>query len=285
MIHHKYLQINIVEHCTLRCRGCVTYSEYSPPIFYSVDNFKKDIFRLTKVLKTDVLFFLGGEALLHPDIVKFLTIAKESKIAKEIKVLTNGQLLRKQSDQFFAFVDTIEVSVYPSTIIDYDKVFALLEEKSKVHNFKIERTEWPNFIEGIDIPYRQTPEETQQVFNRCGAHLITSKCHGILNGYYYKCYKPYRQARLMKDNNIEIIDDFISEDGLYLHDDNLEERLNEYLTLQKPLKTCYYCKGWDKRDINVIHDPAYTLDWKPHEQLPRKRPEGYPFNMAIKREI
>ncbi len=59
--------------------------------------------------------FLGGEPLLNKDICSFMRAARESGVFRNIRVITNGLLLSKMSEEFWQLADIVRISVYPAT--------------------------------------------------------------------------------------------------------------------------------------------------------------------------
>lgn len=275
MIHRNRLEYLATDHCQLRCRNCATYSEYAPVRFASPDSFKKDIDALAKVMKVDLFRFIGGEPLLHKNIVDLIKIAKESGIASSVAICTNGQLIKRQSKEFFSLIDEIYISEYPGTTIDYRDILEFLEcDKDKIelplHTFEhiwktsqgIRITRMPlNEFNVVFLPYKRTEAETQDTYNKCPVAKEWG-CHIIRDGYYYKCGKPTIQKRYNIEHNMEVEFDYELVDGIPLHEENLEERINTYLQDKSPLKSCYSCT-------------ALIEEKFPHSQMPMKRPADY----------
>jgi organic radical activating enzyme len=275
MIHRNRLEFFVTDHCQLRCRNCATLSEYSPVKFASLDSFQKDIDALAKVMKVELFRFIGGEPLLHKNIVDFIKIVRESGIASTIAVVTNGQFIERQPKELFSVVDEIHISAYPGTTFDYKNILKFLECDRDVidlpngiwfHTWKTSQgttviyTPFDEF--GVFfLPYKRTEAETQDTYNKCPVAYEWG-CHVIRDGYYYKCVKPFLQKRYNIEHNLEVEFDYEVVDGIPLHEENLEERMNTYLQSKTPLKSCYSCT-------------ALLGEKLPHIQMPMKRPAGY----------
>ena len=80
--------------------------------FADPQTLRRDLQTLSKFYYTDMVRLLG-EPLLHPNILEIIAIAKESKIADEVRLCTNGLLLWKMPDEFWQGLNRVEVSVYP----------------------------------------------------------------------------------------------------------------------------------------------------------------------------
>lgn len=47
-IYLPYVETHLVDHCNLNCRGCTHFCPVSPEIFIDVEDFKKNMFELSK---------------------------------------------------------------------------------------------------------------------------------------------------------------------------------------------------------------------------------------------
>jgi len=278
MLHRNYLAYNVIDHCTFRCKNCTTYSEYAKPKFSQISSYENDVKKISEVLRVNKFELYGGEPLLHPQLVDYILIAKKHNLSKTVSVVTNGQLLPKQSDEFYSVVDNIVVSFYSKSHVDYDPIFDMLFDKKEKYGFSLDIKEQTLFTK-YHLLYKQDDEATKYAFKKCWAkdRFNEDGCHTLSEGYYYKCSKPISQERFLKDAKMEIEHDFLKEDGVYLHDDNLEERLSAYIGSNEPLKSCSYCTGFEPPKI-VSTNPVPTLqqEWVEWEMLPKKKPQGYP---------
>ena len=113
-VHTKRLEINVVHHCNLSCLGCSHLSPRLPKYFLSPDRLSHDLSILSKYCRPEFISLLGGEPLLHPDLIEIINVVRSSGISDRIRVVTNGRLLHKMPDQFWKDVDEVHVSLYPS---------------------------------------------------------------------------------------------------------------------------------------------------------------------------
>ena len=121
------IDIGIVSHCNLNCKGCNHFSPIIPEEFITLEEFARDIRRLAEILSTKIrkIGLLGGEPLLHPQIADLVRLSREAFPHPEIEIMTNGLLLGKQSEEFWASCRecgvSIEITKYPIDF-DYKKV-------------------------------------------------------------------------------------------------------------------------------------------------------------------
>lgn len=133
------IEINLVSHCNLNCAGCTHYSPIAPNSFLSIEDFKTTMGYLKKIRKAYSVFrLLGGEPLMHPDILEILKIAGEELKGKRVELYTNGILLAVEKQRGFVeslaeicrkYEINIYITEYPVNV-DYDKLFDTLKNYS-----------------------------------------------------------------------------------------------------------------------------------------------------------
>lgn len=239
-IHSNYLEFNIVEHCNNRCEGCSHFSPYIKNRFADIDIFKQDITALSEVFHVEVFRFVGGEPLLHPGLLDFIKVVRESGIADHISICTNGLILHKMGEEFFKAIDRLAISRYPNEPPTEERV-AQIVEKCTFYNVEclIDTTDYFS-VKFVEYPIKDAGLR-HKIFNTCiVAHRWN--CHTIHNGYYYLCTPPtiskdYLNAKGMNSPG------FAEIDGINLHQPSLFQRLGEYLTRKEPLESCKFCIG------------------------------------------
>lgn len=130
-------EINLVDHCNLNCKCCNHFSPIATPFFLKLEDFERDMSRIAYLTAGNVgrIWLIGGEPLLHPDIIAFLYSARKFFPDTHITLDTNGTLLLRQKEEFWkALRDTkIELTLtkYPIAV-DY----ALIDKKMQEENVK-----------------------------------------------------------------------------------------------------------------------------------------------------
>lgn len=136
---HLRFNIDIVSHCNLNCKGCGHFSPLSKGSFISIDSFKRDCIRLSKLSGGFVerIDIMGGEPLLHPDINELLCICRDF-FSGEINLCTNGILLASMPDEFYSVCASndinIAVTIYPIRID-----WITINNKASAHNVTIKK--------------------------------------------------------------------------------------------------------------------------------------------------
>jgi hypothetical protein len=209
------------------------------PELSAFDSFKADVDALAEVMIVGELRFLGGEPLLHPDLLQFLRYADGSPLSRKVTLVTNGVLLPKAPPEMWSLLDTVTVSRYPG--VAFRMPPDELDSLGKVHGTKIDFRDKPKFQKFMLNSVNKDAELVQRIFNCCKvAHVW--KCHTIHDGWYYKCPVPmYVEERLAKVG-AALRSKHI--DGVRIRGNaNLQTDLLAYLDSRVPLAACHGCLG------------------------------------------
>jgi hypothetical protein len=112
---------------------CANYSPIAEEWFCNIDTFKNDFKQIAMLSNNQLeeVFFHGGEPLLHPNVTKFLDVAREYFPETKIAILTNGVLLLKQPRDFWLNCkkNNVELKItrYPITL-DLEKIRQIAQE-------------------------------------------------------------------------------------------------------------------------------------------------------------
>lgn len=166
-----YLEIKIVEHCNLKCKGCSALSNINSPEFMSVDTFEADMKRLRQLFSSikDLKLF-GGEPLLHPELESFLIVARKYFPDANIIVHSNGLLIPKMKSSLFLLMHKknikLEFTQYPPTGLIKRQIIKILEKN------------------GVAYKFRDALYEFQKIINIKGdydAEEVYKTCEGCIN--------------------------------------------------------------------------------------------------------
>lgn len=118
--------IQIVDHCNLNCKGCLHFChEGQEPYFYTPERYERDLQRLTSLVTLGGIRIYGGEPLLHTELSRIITISHNIVPDAELRLFTNGLLLRSMPETLTVVLREHNVkviwSVYP--VFD-DEAFA-----------------------------------------------------------------------------------------------------------------------------------------------------------------
>lgn len=238
-VRRRSVEYNLTEHCNLRCRGCGHASPLLPEKFASLAEFRTDLEALAEVFHSEELRIVGGEPLLHPQLLDFLREARRIGVADRIVLYTNGVLLHQGPVELWRSIDELYLSIYPGVRrrLDESECARLCRENGvKLTIYK------PADFEQMTVNNRiEDGRLVQAIFDNCKQRAETS-CHTVYDGRFYKCpVAAFTQARLAR-SGIEFEEQ--ASDWVDVHDAaGLEGRLATYLTSTDPLTACSYCLG------------------------------------------
>ncbi len=114
--------VELTNHCNLRCAKCPTYDAKRGRGFMSEATFDKILSDISKSsIPTRVGLNGAGEALLHPDFLRYARKAKQSHNVEELSFITNGlgltpemsrELLESGLDHLKVSLDTNDAAVF-----------------------------------------------------------------------------------------------------------------------------------------------------------------------------
>ena len=249
--HLDYFCIQLVGECNLKCRGCDHFSPLAVGEYLSLNEFEKDFKRLAELTETKVkrIGLMGGEPLLHPELIKFFPVSRKYFPDSDIQLVTNGILLSSQKEDFWLSVKkyaiTIMLTKYPININE-ERILTLVRKYnvrfSYYNNPKEEKTSYK-------IPL--DPEGKQDAginFKNC---FHSNKLCLLKDGKIYPCTVAPNVYRFNNTFNYNLPVD----DGIDIFKLSTEKELLENLT--KPLKMCRYCD---------IRNREYNLKWARSEK-------------------
>ena len=245
------LEINLADHCNLPCQGCDHYSQLSDESFLNYDSYKRDIERLGELYsnKIGIITLLGGEPLLHENIIDFMKITR--KVFPEAKcfILTNGLLLLQlenalQGNIWQACKDYkfgINVTVYP---IKLD--FAGIAQKAKQYDVPL-RMSSDIHAEELTTNTKISDKHTfdlsgnQPLWQSIGC-IYFNKWTVLKDGKLYMCPISAHIPIFNKffDQSLELLDD----DSIDIYSADKWEAFSEFNA--KPVSFCRFCdlKNW-----------------------------------------
>ena len=233
-VQTRSLEAHIVDHCNLTCAECCSLSPLLPAWYASPESIANDLRKAARVLKPGVFKLVGGEPLLHPQLVDVIHCVRDTGITPVISVTTNGLKLGDMPDAFWQAVDALTISRYPRPGLAANLIAHI---EAQAEHFAV-RLNW-KVQDSFSTMNREPPStdvaEAQRIYHDC---WIRERCHMIRDGMFYTCTRPAHFHTLYKGEP-----DFRS-DGLPLSDnDGMLEALLTYLQRETPLKACLHCHG------------------------------------------
>lgn len=254
------LEYNLVDHCNYACEDCSHLSPWLRPRKAGLESFRADLAALARVYHVRRLRFVGGEPFLHPELLGFVRAARESGVADQIQICTNGSLVDRVDEAVFGEIDLLSVSWYPDARLDEEKVariralcrrYGTRLRLERIDRFRAMRLDHPN----------PDPALVQEVYDTCQiAHAWY--CQTFADGVFYLCSRPlytnaYLDRKGLEAPNLRALD------GVPLHTPDLQARLLASLGTRAPLASCAWCLGtvgryqpWRSLDAAGRADPS-----------------------------
>jgi len=242
----------ITDHCNLACYSCSTASPIAKKRFYDLNQYCKELTQLVKLFGNElgILYISGGEPLLHPHLLEFINFAREVTFSQtEVRLITNGLLLSKMSDDYYrGFADagvTVCWTKYPVNYPNLDSVYDRLKRFGVKYAFSDDTMDAPKQSAWMGIAEQPTQKPWDYLF--CQMHNTCLVCK---DSKIYHC--PVRMAA---DN---IYSGFMVEtpvrdgDELDIFSVKRAEEILEFLSKRPAL--CDYCPLRDRRIIG---------EWRP----------------------
>ena len=253
----NYFCLHMVDHCNLNCKGCDNLAPLAQPYFENLEVFEKDFKRLSELSQgnIDSIGLMGGEPLLHPDLIKFFPIAREYFPKSNIQLITNGILLLKQNEEFWRAAAESKIEIittkYPINI-DHD----LIKRTAKSHRVKFKYySSTGTILKTISfLPFNiEGTSNEYDSFTKCH-HANT--CVFLRNGRMFPCSIAPNIHHFNKYFNQNLL--LSEKDSIDIHAAASMNELLEFFA--KPIPSCKYCSvnkrrfrlpwGTSQRNIN-----------------------------------
>ena len=250
VINPEGLEVNVTFHCNMRCTSC----SHLAPLYrkQNIDpaRLRADLTLLAESYHASYVKLLGGEPLLHPDLLEVIDAVRSSGVSDTVLVCTNGTLLHRMPDEFWAAVDTVELSIYPSRPLSEEQL-AVFQERAHRHGVNLLINHYTHFR--VAYSERGTDDDglVRDIFDTCKlAHVWLS--HTLHDGWLYRCPQSVVLAEQLADISWDRTVDGIQIQG----GPGFVSALTEFLNRTKPLRACRNCLG----SVGRIH---------PHAEVPR----------------
>lgn len=201
----------------------------------------RDLNALSLHAHFQMICLVGGEPTLHPKLLEFLLIARESGIADQVVVVTNGSRLKQMPPAFWKSIDVLRYSMYGKRDMD---VLPFAEHQCAESGVELQAWEYPEFFK----QFKATPDDGVESFKNCA---WKSDCFTVHEGAFYLCpQSAFFPSRILGKNSTA---------GLPLLG-MTEEKLNNFLNRSAPFAACKICCAGDK--IPAPWKEASVVEWK-----------------------
>lgn len=240
-------EVHVTEHCNLNCRGCTHFSPLAEEEFLSIEEYERDCKRLSELYQDNLEYIelLGGEPLLHQDIIEFFKVSRKYFKRGRITLVTNGILLPKMSEEFWIATKRYDIEISPTCYpinVDYEGVKRKAEKFGVTYRpfDMITDKKGKKVLENyhLDIEGKQPEKEN---FDKCcrGNFCITLR-HGKM----YSCVLGANLHHFKKFFGMEEIE-ISEENGIDIYSVTDAAEIADFLA--KPMPVCKYCKLLDEK--------------------------------------
>ena len=230
-------EVDVVHHCILSCRACNHMAPWADQYFADLDQTRRDLSILSRYYHSGVFGFSGGEALLHPRLPELMDVVRESGIADRLWVYTNGLLLGQMPAEFWEKLDTVRISLYPSTL----KAVQLRasRKQARLQDVDLQVAYFPFFREPHSEPGTTDPKLVSRIYATCRI-VHEARCHNVSEGYFYKCPRSMFIPRHL----LGITGSEMARDAVRIADSvAFRDELLSLLRSDEPLAACRHCLG------------------------------------------
>lgn len=177
-----YFEVPITDACNLNCKGCLFASNITDENNHvSFAQLAKDAKRMSELF-FDVpwIRILGGEPLMHPDIIKVLKYYRKCFPDSELDLCTNGLLLLRMKDDFWNCIKKENISIHVS---GYKPTYALLDKiDSILRSYGI-----PYVVLKRDEFLKYYTDKADNDMNKSFEKCIASGCYEVYRGRISTC--------------------------------------------------------------------------------------------------
>jgi sulfatase maturation enzyme AslB (radical SAM superfamily) len=254
-------EVHLTDHCNLNCKCCEHFSPLADTVFVPLEELERDFKSVSKIVTANQkvnIYLLGGEPLLHTEIISILLLARGCFPHKEnivIRLVTNGILLMSKTQEFWDCCRDNSIVIAPTMYpinVDYKAI-----EKKCISNqvqFEIFHTTETKYLRLVPITTNGVIDP-QDSFNKCP---ISHRCSYVKNGKLYSCPRIPNIHYFNKAFNLNL--ETTNED--YIDLDKIADINDVWSFLNSSNHFCKYCDVNNTRtDILWEHSKKDITEW------------------------
>ena len=248
----EYIETHLVDGCNLNCRSCGHYASlFSKDEIYPLDEFQRDMRRLSQTIDVANLRLMGGEPFLLKNLDEYVKIARKYCPRTIILLVSNGLLIPAASEKVFRAIREnqviVDITEYPPTT----NIKPQIEQALTNQNIKFlfgRRVEefFMNFVHERSI---WNPFESIQ---NCGSRF----CFFLRHGKIYKC--PFDALNYKFEEKFPI-KKFPMNSGIDIFAENFVEQLQHIV--RYPIKMCEVCPPKKPSEPWRVENNPTAEDW------------------------
>ena len=253
--NENYLDIHITEHCNLNCKSCAHFSPIAEKKFIDLNKLTQTYTNLCKYYNKffDSIHLLGGEPLLHPQIIKILNLTRSFFPRKKIEIVTNGILLTKMPEKFWQTCYNNNISIYVSQyskIIDYSKMIQIIERYKVKYHLSSPINEFRNYY--LNINAQNSDKDINYKQCKYGGQCMQLKDNKI-----YPCYT----AAYIEHVNKYFNTNFEQQKEDYIELNHVITKKEFKKIRKKAIPFCKYCDMKNAKDVKWAISKKSSNKW------------------------
>ena len=253
------VEFHLVDYCNLNCACCDHFSPLAPkknvPVCDVISDFKK----LKKIFdNVGKILILGGEPLLHPNLLEIFEPLKEIYPKSELVIITNGILLDSMNEDFWLALKkynvTLSMTKYPIKV-DYGKFLnKCLNMGIKSYFFNENKLK----MYKMNLDYK-AKNDKYAAYKLCWH----KNCHFLRDSKLYLCTPAPNIGFLNKHFNL----DFKLTKRDYIDLDKVKSATKINRIFSKPIDFCKYCSDKPLEWGEYSHSKKELSEWVKVESL------------------
>jgi GTP 3',8-cyclase len=269
-------EVNAVHHCNLTCRGCSHLSPILPKKAADPAVVFESLSKLSRVAAPSRVQIVGGEPLLHPNLLGLVKAVRDSGLAPRIRLISNGTLLHLIDERLIKEVDELHLSIYPGKA-PLDSEIKRVRGLTQTFNVELDEKCFDHFREPFATVGTKDANLIQKIYSTCKmAH--TWHCHTIEGRFFYKC----PQSVFMTATGIHRPEPSIPDRVLIDDRPGLLNELITFLESSAPLSQCSNCLGSVGRLYE--HQQAERKTWLQSQTKSTEDLVDYVYLESLERE-
>lgn len=229
----KQFDVNLVDHCNMKCKGCLRFSNLvNEPFYADYDHMIKDWERIKELFwGVERIKLMGGEPLLNPDLCKYIEEARRIFPDADIMVTTNALLINEKCAELF---DTMKKNYCFFDI----SLYAPMENRiAEVERILTEKKVWYVVNNSKGDFYKvmsKTPDyNADKMYEAC----MAKNCHHLREGKISVCSRPQYAHIINERYGVNIPTDC----GVWdIYEENIDAwKLDDKLS--SSFEACKYC--------------------------------------------
>jgi len=246
----EYFVLNILDHCNLRCKGCDHFAAIAEKRFVALEDIENDLARMSELLDGQLIRMgiMGGEPLLHPDLLKILEAARKNFPNTLLQLVTNGLLIMQQPEEFWLTCKENNIVIvntkYPINL-DYEGMIARAKQYGVTfeHYGNTGEVQKTSYKMVLDIKGQQNARNS---FIKC---YHSNSLPLLMEGKFYPCTVAPNVRHFNKKFGTDI--QLTKNDYIDIY--QINEKTEILTFLSKPVSFCRYCD---------VEKRQYGLEWE-----------------------